>query len=308
MTGRALQVRVFIIVAAALTLAMVMAALQFSDGMLMVVVLAWLACLGASWMTLRSWFTSAARGTGTLTNAPTVETPTYGLRGADLVQRDYLIREIHHRVRNNLQMISSLLSLQADRIRSPRIRKVFSGAQNRVLTMAVLHRHLYERTNWAQVDLQAFLNDLVRHLSTDHRTRGPSGVRIDVNAANVTVGPDVAVPVGLIVTEAVSNALTHGLKNVTDPQILIRAREIGGAFELLVEDNGDGIDTGQVTPGERDGLGFTLLRGLAAQLSGTLSVTPRPEGGTQVMIRFPAVPGNEAGKERQDSESSPAPT
>ena len=84
---------------------------------------------------------------------------------AGLEQRDHMLREIHHRVKNNLQMISSLLNLQAGEIRSPRIRRLFGDAQNRVLTLSILHRHLYERSSWSLVDFQQFISDLVRQIS-----------------------------------------------------------------------------------------------------------------------------------------------
>ena len=84
---------------------------------------------------------------------------------AGLEQRDHMLREIHHRVKNNLQMISSLLNLQAGEIRSPRIRRFFGDAQNRVLTLSILHRHLYERSSWSLVDFQQFISDLVRQIS-----------------------------------------------------------------------------------------------------------------------------------------------
>ena len=80
-----------------------------------------------------------------------------------------MLREIHHRVKNNLQMISSLLNLQAGEIRSPRIRRFFGDAQNRVLTLSILHRHLYERTSWSLVDFQRFISDLVRQISVGRR-------------------------------------------------------------------------------------------------------------------------------------------
>ena len=88
---------------------------------------------------------------------------------AGLEQRDHMLREIHHRVKNNLQMISSLLNLQAGEIRSPRIRRFFGDAQNRVLTLSILHRHLYERSSWALVDFQQFISDLVRQISVARR-------------------------------------------------------------------------------------------------------------------------------------------
>ncbi|TXL73320.1 sensor histidine kinase [Vineibacter terrae] len=205
---------------------------------------------------------------------------------ADLAQRDALLRELHHRVKNNLQMISSLLSLQAGRIRSPRIRRVFAGAQNRVLTMSLLHRHLYERTNWTQVDFQAFLNDLVRHLSVGDSAPAGPGVRFTVSAPVMAVGPDVAIPVGLIVTEAVSNALAHAFADVAEPRVTIQVIDRDGQFELLIEDDGVGIADGDDDLAD-GGLGFTLLRGLSAQLGGEASVSRRAEGGTSVRVRFP---------------------
>ena len=92
-----------------------------------------------------------------------------------------MLREIHHRVKNNLQMISSLLNLQAGEIRSPRIRRFFGDAQNRVLTLSILHRHLYERSSWSLVDFQQFISDLVRQISVARP--GPSGRRRAITSA-----------------------------------------------------------------------------------------------------------------------------
>ncbi|MCW5746313.1 MAG: sensor histidine kinase [Alphaproteobacteria bacterium] len=205
---------------------------------------------------------------------------------ASLAQRDLLLRELHHRVKNNLQMISSLLSLQGERIRSPRIRRIFADAQNRVLTLSLLHRHLYERSNWTQVDFRAFLNDLVQHLSRTHERVGGPTVRIEVDAAVAPVGPDIAIPVGLIVTEAVSNAMRHAFAETAAPRIAVAFRDSGARFELSVDDNGVGIAPAAVPPGDGDGLGFTLLRGLVAQLGGDMAVAPRAEGGTRVRVTF----------------------
>ena len=114
---------------------------------------------------------------------------------AGLEQRDHMLREIHHRVKNNLQMISSLLNLQAGEIRSPRIRRFFGDAQNRVLTLSILHRHLYERSSWSLVDFQQFISDLVRQISVG-RPRIPTGrtPRYQIRAPIMAVGPDIAIP------------------------------------------------------------------------------------------------------------------
>jgi two-component sensor histidine kinase len=198
-----------------------------------------------------------------------------------------MLREIHHRVMNNLQMISSLLRLQASRIRSLRMRRVFAAAQNRVQTMAALHHHLYERTNWAQVDFEAFLNDLVRQLSLERGPDGTPAVRFDVSAPVLAVGPDVAVPVGLVVTEAVTNAVTHAFAGIPDPRVTIRASHVDDSFVMSIDDNGTGIAPDNAQTAAREGLGFTLLRGLAMQLGGNISVSPHAGGGTRVLLTCP---------------------
>lgn len=206
---------------------------------------------------------------------------------ASLDQRDHMLREIHHRVKNNLQMISSLLSLQSDRIRSPRVRRHFSDAQNRVLALSILHRHLYERSSWALVDFQAFINDLVRQISMNRDNPGPENIRLDIRAPVMAVGPDTAIPVGLIVTEAVSNAFGHAFAGVESPAISIQAAESGGTVEFAIEDNGVGISDRIVTGQDAGSLGLTLIRGLAVQLGGEAEIRRRSGGGTRVAVRFP---------------------
>ncbi len=100
-----------------------------------------------------------------------------------------MLREIHHRVKNNLQMISSLLNLQAGEIRSPRIRRFFGDAQNRVLTLSILHRHLYERSSWSLVDFQQFISDLVRQISVPRPGIPRPQVRYQIRAPIMAVGP-----------------------------------------------------------------------------------------------------------------------
>ena len=139
-----------------------------------------------------------------------------------------MLREIHHRVKNNLQMISSLLNLQAGEIRSPRIRRFFGDAQNRVLTLSILHRHLYERSSWALVDFQQFISDLVRQISVGRRKPDRPQPRYQIRAPIMAVGPDIAIPIGLIVTEAVSSALSRNFDDVTAPEIRIEAVGQGG--------------------------------------------------------------------------------
>ncbi len=205
---------------------------------------------------------------------------------AGLEQRDHMLREIHHRVKNNLQMISSLLNLQAGEIRSPRIRRYFGDAQNRVLTLSILHRHLYERSSWALVDFQQFISDLVRQISVGRRAPDLAQPRYHIRAPIMAVGPDIAIPVGLIVTEAVSSALDRSFDGVAAPEIRIEAGDKAGMVELIIEDNGAG-PRGAIRPDVRSGFGLTLIRGLAMQLGGEADVSSREGGGMRVSVTFP---------------------
>jgi two-component sensor histidine kinase len=207
---------------------------------------------------------------------------------AGLEQRDHMLREIHHRVKNNLQMISSLLNLQAGEIRSPRIRRLFGDAQNRVLTLSILHRHLYERSSWSLVDFQQFISDLVRQVSVARHGATRVAPRFQIRAPIMAVGPDTAIPIGLIVTEAVGSAMSHDFSGVAGPEVRIAAKESEGKeVELVIEDNG--IDTNRGSLGSRgqSGFGLTLVHGLAMQLGGKAVVGAGEGGGTRVVVTFP---------------------
>jgi len=233
----------------------------------------------------------ASVGEGVRAMAAAIATREAELR-AGLEQRDHMLREIHHRVKNNLQMISSLLNLQAGEIRSPRIRRFFGDAQNRVLTLSILHRHLYERSSWALVDFQQFISDLVRQISVGRRNPDRLQPRYLIRAPIMAVGPDIAIPIGLIVTEAVSSALSRNFNNVTAPEIRIEAADKAGTVELTIEDNGAG--GGGSLGSDARSFGLTLIRGLAMQLGGEAQISPREGGGMRVAVTFPMPQDEEA--------------
>lgn len=228
----------------------------------------------------------ASVGEGVTAMAAAIASREAALR-ANLEQRDHMLREIHHRVKNNLQMISSLLNLQAGEIRSPRIRRFFGDAQNRVLTLSILHRHLYERSSWSLVDFQQFISDLVRQIAVGRTRGGQSAPRYHIRAPIMAVGPDTAIPIGLIVTEAVSIALTHDFSKAATPEIRIETSERGEEVQLVIEDNGVARDAGGPIPDGKGGFALTLIRGLAMQLGGEVTIERKPEGGNRVIVVFP---------------------
>jgi two-component sensor histidine kinase len=211
---------------------------------------------------------------------------------ASLGQKEALLREVHHRVKNNLQVVTSLLNLRAQAATSPAARAAMLEAQARIKALALVHRGLYEgeEPGTAEVELQSFLGELCNLL--EDTVPGRSGeveVRLDLQPARVAV--DRAVPIALFVTEALSNAFKHAFPGGRRGTVAVRlARvEAGGATaRLTVRDDGVGIGP-EATPG----LGTTLMRMLAGQTGGRLRMDSRD--GTLVELEFPLAPGRAAG-------------
>lgn len=203
-----------------------------------------------------------------------------------LRQRDLLMAEIHHRVKNNLQVVASLLNLQADRLRSQAARTEFAVARDRVQALATLHRHLYLHQTFERISLRPFLEELSRQLG-DALGAGPdSGVDIEIEAKDVEMGSDQAISLALLLTEAVSNAMRHGFPDGRPGRIRISLHIDNGMAQLVVED--DGIGLGAVPAdedGDGDGLGMRLIEGFASHLGGEADISG--EGGTRIAVRFP---------------------
>lgn len=205
---------------------------------------------------------------------------------AGLDQRDHLLRELQHRVKNNLQMITSLLNLQAGEIRSPRIRRLFRDAQHRVLTLSILHVHLYERSNWSLVDFQEFIGDVVRQVTLSHLNVKAPPLRYHIRASSLTAGPDIAIPVGLIVTEAVNAILDNDFPATAAPEIDIDMSEKDGVVELVIADLAASARNSP-SPERLRTFGMTLIRGLAMQLAGELRLSKGEAGGLRFAVIFP---------------------
>ena len=211
---------------------------------------------------------------------------------ASLGQKEALLREVHHRVKNNLQVVTSLLNLRAQAAASPAARAAMLEAQARIKALALVHRGLYEgeEPGTAEVELQSFLGELCNLL--EDTVPGRSGeveVRLDLQPARVAV--DRAVPIALFVTEALSNAFKHAFPGGRRGTVAVRlARVEAGAAtaRLTVRDDGVGIGP-EATPG----LGTTLMRMLAGQTGGRLRMDS--SDGTLVELEFPLAPARAAG-------------
>jgi two-component sensor histidine kinase len=203
------------------------------------------------------------------------------------VQKQQLaMQEIHHRVKNNLQIVASLLNLQASRIRLPAARAEFQSARDRVRALATVHRHLYAHGELNTINMRIFLSDLCGPLFQAMGESRDERIVLDIDAPELEMSSDQAVPLSLIVTEAVTNALKYGFPGGRRGTITIRLTQQGDDVELLIHDDGIGIPAGRVETeaGTRDGIGLQLIRGFARQLGASLTLE---EGrGTQYTVRM----------------------
>ena len=206
---------------------------------------------------------------------------------AAIAQQELLMQEIHHRVKNNLQVIASLLNLQASRIRLPEARAEFQSARDRVRTLATLHRHLYAHGELHTINMREFLIELCNQLFQAMGEKAGERLRLEIEAPELKMSSDQAVPLALIVTEAVSNAVKYAFPGGRRGSISVCLKADRGHAELEIFDDGVGIPAGRVETeaGTRDGIGIQLIRGFARQLGATLQVE---EGhGTRYKVHLP---------------------
>ncbi|MDQ7781256.1 MAG: PAS domain S-box protein [Desulfomonilaceae bacterium] len=201
-----------------------------------------------------------------------------------LQEKEALLQEVHHRVKNNLQIISSLLALQSTHVRDKKTLEVLTDSQSRIRSMAFIHEHLYRSQDLARIDFAAYIRDLLGALLQSYSHVGSRvSLRLDVDPVFLGVGT--ALPCGLIMNELVSNCLRHAFPGDRNGEILVRVRSTGArTYELSVADNGTGLPE-QLDYRQSDSLGLRLVTNLTElQLRGSLDVSSR--NGTTVKIEF----------------------
>lgn len=201
-----------------------------------------------------------------------------------LREKEVLLREVHHRVKNNLQVVSSLLSLQADSVDDPDTFALFRESHDRVRSMALLHEKLYQSKDLAAVDFTEYVRDLVSGLATAYGVdRQRVEIRIDVPDVRLSIDP--AIHAGLLVNELIVNALKHAFPDGRRGKVAVGFHRTGDELEMRVADDGVGLPEG-MDPARATSLGLQLVNTLVEQLDGTLEVRDgRP--GAEFRVRFP---------------------
>jgi PAS domain S-box-containing protein len=201
-----------------------------------------------------------------------------------LEEKEVLLKEIHHRVKNNLQIVSSLLQLQSDHILDEKTRQTFQESQNRIRSMALIHERLYQNGSLARVDFGEYSSQLLTMLMRSYSTQ-PGRVTLETEIDNIGLGIDTAVPVGLITNEIISNSLKYAFPGSRCGKVTVSLHKgQENSYELKISDTGVGMAKG-VPRDKSPTLGFRLIKILTRQIGGNIEFATG-EGGTTVQLDF----------------------
>jgi PAS domain S-box-containing protein len=202
---------------------------------------------------------------------------------ASLAEKEILLKEIHHRVKNNLQVISGLLDLQAHHISDPASREIYKESQNRVITMALIHEELYQSVNLSQVDFADYIRNLCENLMVSYGA-DLDRIKLEIKTEKTEMVADTAIPCGLIINELITNSLKHAFPGERSGTISLSFKQVRGKdYVLTISDDGIGIPK-EVDIYSTSTLGMQLVTILVGQLGGTLKM--KREHGTTFTFRF----------------------
>ena len=197
-----------------------------------------------------------------------------------LEEKDTLLREIHHRVKNNLQLVSSLLGLQSQHIQDPKALEALNSGKSRVKSMALIHQNLYNKENLTGVSIKDYIERLGAELVSSFNINGDR-LKLRTDIADILLDVDTLVPVGLIINELLTNALKYAFPDGREGEIYIRIFEESGQLRLDFQDNGIGIDPNKLSS---ESFGFKLIDTLLDQLEGEMTIENK--AGTSMYFSF----------------------
>jgi PAS domain S-box-containing protein len=199
-----------------------------------------------------------------------------------LKEKEILFKEVHHRVKNNMQVISSILNLQSHSIKDPKIRRLFEESHDRIKSMALVHENLYKTKNLNRIDFDDYIKTLISNL---FRTYGVNdNISLEIKKSNVYLSLDVGIPCGLIINELISNSVKHAFKNKNKNSIFVKLIKLpDNKLQLTVKDNGIGIDN-SIDIYNTESMGLQLVTTLIEQINGKIELDNKK--GTKFVITF----------------------
>lgn len=201
---------------------------------------------------------------------------------SSLKEKEVLIREIHHRVKNNMQIISSLLNLQKQYVSDEEAVDVLLESQNRVKSMAMIHEKLYKTVNFSEINFEDYIKSLVDDLFSSYGA-DPGRIKKKMIFDKIMLGLETAIPCGLIISELITNTLKYAFPNDMEGEFRIEMYEIDGFYHLIISDNGVGMPH-NIAFDKTETLGLRLVNTLVNQLEGKVELTSN--NGTEFKIIF----------------------
>jgi len=200
-----------------------------------------------------------------------------------LREKEVFLKEVHHRVKNNLQIVSSLLNLEASRSVNDVPREFLEESQRRIRSMALIHEQLYLSDDVARIDFDQYVRELADHVASSYAADSRS-IPVDIDVSDVARRLDQAVPTGIIINELLSNAFKHAFPGEAEGRIRIEFRQQASDYVLRVTDNGVGF-SGISPASSQQALGRRLVESLARQIHGSIDFSE--DAGLAVILRFP---------------------
>lgn len=202
-----------------------------------------------------------------------------------LQEKEILIQEVHHRVKNNMQVISSILNLQSNLLTDPKAKEAIRECQRRIKSMAMVHERLYRSADLAKIDFASYLSSLAKNIFLEHQVNSDR-IKLQLEIEPVEINLNLAVPLGLILNELITNAFIHAFPGKRSGNILVSFKKISeGRVELRVADDGVGFPRG-VDFKKSESLGLVIINALVEQIEGQLEQRPVEGGGTEFRLIF----------------------
>ncbi|NNF34920.1 MAG: tetratricopeptide repeat protein, partial [Saprospiraceae bacterium] len=198
-------------------------------------------------------------------------------------EKEVLLKEIHHRVKNNLQVVSSLLTLQSKYVDDDTALDAINTGKSRVQSMSILHRNLYQNENLKNIKIKPYFEDLVENLVSTYQV-GDKDIHINSDVDDIELDVDTVIPMGLITNELISNALKYAFENKERGNINLSINKSNGHLNLSVSDDGKGIPFTEI-PRRSKTLGMQLIHSFSKKLKGDVSIDN--ENGTNISLKFP---------------------
>ncbi|MGB9844258.1 sensor histidine kinase [Methanothermobacter tenebrarum] len=198
-------------------------------------------------------------------------------------EKDLLLKEIHHRVKNNLMIISSLLSLQARYLKGKEAFEIFKESENRARSMALIHEKLYRSSNFKEIDMMEYLQTLARGIFTSY---APTGVELNLDIDRIKMDVELAIPVGLIVNELITNSCKHAFPEGGKGEVNLKLKSLDDKILLEVSDNGVGFPE-DLDWQNTESLGLQLVKSLADQINAEVQMIS--DNGTTFRLTIPEV-------------------